>query len=879
MNIAMSLNKIVRQSGYQILGQEQLPSRGAKFLQIPSRLHDKVRNQIAQSYPDGLYSHQTEAINAALKGDDICLATSTASGKSLVYIALAADMILGDIHSRVVAFYPARALIQDQLEKWEAVLNPLNLSFGFIDGSLPVSKRNAVLDQSQVVLMTPDVAHAWLMRNLKAREIRYFLRNIKLLILDEAHTYEGVFGTNMAYFLRRLQAVSKPQRIITSTATLDSPSKFVYQLTGRQPRSFGPEADGSATPPKTILLVKEAVGQSFECMVSLLENLAESYHGKFLAFGDSRKMVEQIVMALKRSANQSAEGEKDIDQAGIHQESGTKAKPESIAKTANVLPYRAGYESVDRNAIQKALAKGYLNGVVSTSALELGIDIGEVDLIVLLNQPPSQKAFWQRVGRAGRKRPGVCLLIDYRGHIADSPLGLQKYVQTPLEQCWLYLQNRFIQYTNALCAVQEYRDFGEDQYDATPFDSVPAKFNHLLENELNPSAPIPQDLQPLKQRAAAGPHREFPIRTGMEKNFRVKQRSGKSLGKLTFSQVLREGYPGAVYYYMGRPYRVKRYHYNRGEILVDNEKYWTTRPQTTTMVFPSFEAGMLKLFRSDDGFLAESEVMISERVTGFVEQRGPSKIEHDYGPSSPFYKREINRYFGTTGVCWWSGDGHPNSVTTARRILEVFCLKFGVQQRDLGIGVFHSRVSPTGILKCRGMCIFDATQGSLRLTERLADSFGEILEEAIFFARLQKDAPAVQELEAIAGCVANLRPQRLEGARVIEPADENDCSTVIAAGENAIYESTQGPMQVVVLEHRSTPHGLMYEVKPFMAKQNDDIASSPTRRAPFVDRNSQKSTLKWLVAAKTIQPIPGETKMVRVNVLTDKSEPLENQIK
>jgi DEAD/DEAH box helicase domain-containing protein len=272
------------------------------------------------------------------------------------------------------------------------------------------------------------------MSNLKVQEIRSFLGDIKILILDEAHVYEGVFGTNMAYFLRRLQAVSKPQRIITSTATLDNPSKFVYQLTGRQPRPFGPEADCSETPPKTILLVKEVADRSFECMVSLLGSLARSYKGKFLAFGDSRRMVEQLVMALKRSANQETKGEKNIDRVGITKEPGLKAKPEDMAEAVRVLPYRAGYESVDRNAIQKALAKGNLTGVVSTSALELGIDIGEIDLIVLLNQPPSHKSFWQRVGRAGRKRPGVCLFIDNRGTIADNPLGLRKYVETPLER-------------------------------------------------------------------------------------------------------------------------------------------------------------------------------------------------------------------------------------------------------------------------------------------------------------------------------------------------------------------------------------------------------------------------------------------------------------
>jgi DEAD/DEAH box helicase domain-containing protein len=212
MTVPIIINEIAQQSGYQILGHERLASRQAKFLPIPSDLHESVRNLIAESYPDGLYGHQAEAIDTGLNGDDICLATSTASGKSLVYMVLAADMILRDNHSKVIAFYPARALIQDQLGKWEAILKPLNLNFGFVDGSLPMQKRLPVLERSRVVLMTPDVAHAWLMSNLNVREISSFLGNIKLLILDEAHIYEGVFGTNMAYFLRRFQAVFSFQK-------------------------------------------------------------------------------------------------------------------------------------------------------------------------------------------------------------------------------------------------------------------------------------------------------------------------------------------------------------------------------------------------------------------------------------------------------------------------------------------------------------------------------------------------------------------------------------------------------------------------------------------------------------------------------------------
>lgn len=865
------VSKIAEQSGFHILGQEVLPGNDAKFLPIPLGLDDRVRNQIIQSYPDGLYGHQAEAIDSCLKGHDICLSTSTASGKSLVFMVIAVDSILKDDTSKVLAFYPARALIQDQIGKWEAILKPFDISLGYIDGGVPMEQRLSILDKSSVVLMTPDVAHAWLMNNLGIQEIRNFLGNIQILILDEAHIYEGVFGTNMAFFLRRLQAVSKIKKIITSTATLNDPTEFVHQITGKQPRSFGPDLDCAGNPQKTILHAQDATGKSFESMVSLLGRLAKFDKGTFLAFVDARRMVEQLVMALKRFPGTENDEDENNHQASIPDEPNGKEEPGDPARNATVLPYRAGYETVDRIEIQKALAKGQLAGVVSTSGLELGIDIGEIDLIVLLNQPPSIKTFWQRIGRGGRKSPGVCLLIDNRGTVADNPGGLKKYIHSPIEPSWLYLNNRYIQYTNALCASLEYREFGEDNYSAAPFSSLPSKFNKFLENEINPTEVIPHDLYPLKQRAQAGPHREFPVRTGMEKSFQVKDRYGSPLGTLTFTQALREAYPGAIHYYMGRPYRVNRFKYRQGEIYVNRAKYWTTRPKAFTMVFPSFEGGILKLFRSDNGFIAESELQVSERVTGFTEQRGSTKEEYEYGPSSTYYQRELNRFFETTGVCWWFLVGHVNSESMASRILEAFCFKFGIQRRDLGFGTFHSNFAPIGPEKCRGMCIFDATHGSLRLTERLAEGFADVLEEAISFARTQKDSLAVHELKQFANFVKDIRQEGIEEIRDIELDDEENWATIIAPGEKAIHESREGPIEVIILEYRYTPHGLMYELKSPERRKKYDIESILSKNVRLSERIAPISGVKWLVPANTIQPIPGVTKMVRVNLVTGES--------
>ena len=869
-----SVKSIAERSGFQIVDQETLPARNAKFLSAPSDLHHDITDYINRDYPDGLYCHQAEAISASLKGDDVCLSTSTASGKSLVFMALAVDLVLRNGALKVLAFYPARALIQDQMEKWGDILKPFGINFGYIDGGVAMEKRLSIIDTSNVVLMTTDVAHAWLMSNLGTHQIKTFLNKIRILILDEAHTYEGVFGTNMAYFLRRLQAVSKLERIITSTATLDKPSEFVYQITGRRPRSFGPDVDCSGSPPRTILLAQEVTGNSFESIVNLLRRITRFNKGKFLAFGDTRRMVEQLVMALKRIP--SHEDDEDANNDRIRTTSGSEVAedPGDSSIGEKVLPYRAGYETVDRNAIQKSLATGDLVGVVTTSALELGIDIGEIDLIILLNQPPSIKAFLQRLGRGGRKREGVCLFIDNRGTVVDRPTGLKKYIDSPVEPSWLYLDNRYIQYTNALCAAVESREYGEDQYDKTAFASLPSKFNQFLENEANPTEIVPHDLYPLKQRAQAGPHREFPVRTGIDRNFQIKDKFGSPLGTVTFSQSLREAYPGPLYYYMGRSYGVNRFKYSQGEIYVHREKYRTTRPKASTMVFPSFGGGLLKLSRSEDGFIAESEMQVSERVTGFIEQRGSTKEEHVYGPSSVFSQRELNRFFETTGVSWWFPDDHTNSEAMALRIIEAFSAKFGIQRRDLGLGAFHSNTSPIGTSKCKGFCIFDATHGSLRLTERLAERFTDVLEEATVFAVAQRDSSAIQELKEFVRFTNDLQPERIDETQEIDFDSEEKWTAIVAPHETAIHDSREGPVEVVVLEYRYTPRGLMYELEPVQRRKKYDITSPLSRNVPLSERIAPISGVKWLVAANTVQTIPGKTKVMQVNLVTGESKPI-----
>jgi DEAD/DEAH box helicase domain-containing protein len=281
-------------AGYQITQNEDLPKRDPEFRAIPPSLSPQIREILERLYPNGLYAHQANAIEAAVAGEDICLSTSTASGKSLVFMSVSADFALGSPPAKTLTLYPARALIQDQIEKWEALLKPVGIRLGYIDGGVSTELRPGILRTSQIVLMTPDVAHAWLLSHLDERAVADFLKSMRLLVLDEAHVYEGAFGTNMAYFLRRLEAAAQRYQVITSTATIGAPAVFIGALLGRSARCFGSDEDRSASPAKTVLLARDTTGKPFDSMVNLLVALTKGLKGHFLAFADSRRMVEQL---------------------------------------------------------------------------------------------------------------------------------------------------------------------------------------------------------------------------------------------------------------------------------------------------------------------------------------------------------------------------------------------------------------------------------------------------------------------------------------------------------------------------------------------------------------------------------------------------------
>ena len=833
---ATVLERLLAQCGFAAVGRQTLPERGGTYASVPKNLHAKARECLEKTYPLGIYSHQAQALQHSLDGADICLSTSTASGKSLVFMATAMHELLSNDSARVLVLYPAKALIQDQLVKWNNLLAPLFLKVGFIDGTVPVAERNEILFRRRVVLMTPDVAQAWLMSNLNEKAVAVFRSNLRLLVLDEAHVYDGVFGTNMAFFLRRLQAVTSRHRLICSTATLGNSCEFIQQLTGRQTIEIGGSEDGARMAQKKIILVRKPAGDTFEAVANLLRLLAQEFPGRFLAFGDSRKLVEMVTAASQRHI--SGDGNVDDDSA----EMGGFSSPGN-----GVLPYRAGYQAQDRKEIQEALTEGRLRGVVATSALEMGLDIGEIDLVLLLDTPASMKSFWQRAGRAGRRQQGICTIIDSRQFIGGSDAGLDEFLARPIEPNWLYLHNRYAQYTNALCAAAESGQI--DGFDRSHFRSLPEQFGQFLDNELNPTTSIDPDLYPLKQASQADPHHEFPLRNGLEKNFRVFTNRRESRGELSFSQVLCEAYPGAVYYYMATTYRVQRLDYRNREIIINRERHYTTKPMRFAMVFPDFGPSVLRLQCSALGFLAEAEMQVSERVTGFKEKRGKTETTYLYEPGSSFSQQPLTRFIRTTGVCWFFPNNQLVSETVANSILQTFCEEYGIQPRDLGVGRFHSQKAPNGASRINGICIFDNANGSLRLTERLAANFPSVVTAALRaeIARGNMDlAESLQQLQEELNDIADvLASVTSAGATEASTASTPDgWMRVIAPGAKAILATTSGTEEVTIAGHFYTPSGLQYHLQ------------------------HTRPGVRWMVKAEALEIINGFTVTQLYNLMT-----------
>ncbi|MFN2569353.1 MAG: DEAD/DEAH box helicase [Candidatus Dormibacteria bacterium] len=373
----------------RLVHEAVLPAAPARHLPWPAGLHPTVRQALAHAGLTRAYAHQAEAIEAALNGADVTVVTPTASGKSMCFVVPVLDAWLRDASARALWLFPTKALAQDQLTALQdlAAHLPDGLRAAPYDGDTPPGVRRLARQEGHIVVTNPDMLHSGILPH-HTRWVRLF-QNLRYVVIDELHSYRGLFGSHLANVLRRLFRLcrfygSSPVAI-TCSATIANPGELAERLLERPvtciTRNGAPRAERRIwfwNPPSAGDLSgvrRSAVLEARRLVAELLRRDLQT-----IAFARSRSSVEILLSYLRRVPPASRHG---------------RAGP--------VRGYRGGYLPLERRAIEAGLRDGSVRAVVSTNALELGIDIGHLDAAVLVGYPGSVAATWQQLGRAGRR--------------------------------------------------------------------------------------------------------------------------------------------------------------------------------------------------------------------------------------------------------------------------------------------------------------------------------------------------------------------------------------------------------------------------------------------------------------------------------------------
>lgn len=713
---------------WSTLHTQQLPARDARITPISDlRVTPPVRAYLERTACAGLWSHQAEAIEAHIRGENVCISTPTASGKTLVFHAAAVERLARDPQATILALYPMKALAQEQGLRWAEALRAAGIdgSVNRIDGNVGSDARAEHCRSSRVIVATPDVIHTWLLTRHGQKRfegIARFLRKLALVVIDEAHIYSGAFGSNAAFVFRRLQHALHLHRrqtsFIAASATMNDPQHHIEQLVGRPFHVIGAEQDGSPRQPVEIVMAKAETTVDFHSSLATLLGHLRDRGERFIAFFDSRKNTEQMAAILQRGEAEREDGER-FDHL----------------LDASILPYKSGYEADHRRVIQERLSNGSLAGVLSTSAMELGLDIPNLHTVVLVGVPISGTSLRQRMGRVGRSGPGRVIVV-HGGSLTDD-VAFQhpdELLTRPLSSSTIYLENRRIQYLHAMALA---RPGGEHEtvaqltrQPAATLESSgvawPPGFLPLCADERE--GRVAMELRDMKRDAGEQPTTTFMIRD-VEPQFEVMMRRGRDsiqLGTLSFSQVMREAYPGAIYYYTGRSYRVQHVDPRARTILVQRHAAGTTKPVPVHSRLTPQKTAAAGL-RFGELYAIETELQLWRAVRGFRETRGGHATQHNYPCTEPvrYSNASFSRTIFTSGVCLvhptLDQDGVDAEVLTSL-LQEAFRLVAPVERQDIDADADTLRVTWGPLSKGRRfLCLFDQASGSLHLTSQLRD--------------------------------------------------------------------------------------------------------------------------------------------------------------
>ncbi len=367
----------------------RIPAREAEFIDIPASIPDPIRNALAKRGVSQLYSHQADAFDAVQQGRNVVVVTPTASGKTLCYNLPVLHRLVEEPEARVMYLFPTKALAEDQVTELQALIDVTgtNIRAFTYDGDTPPDARKAIRERANIVLTNPDMLHAGILPH-HTKWAKAF-ENLRYFVIDELHYYRGVYGSHLANLIRRLKRIcafygSSPQ-FICSSATIANPKELAEALT-ESPFELIDRNGAPAGEKYVVFYNPPVVNRQLGIRRGYLQE-TRRIAGEFLErghqtliFANNRLATELLITYLKAAA----------ERATIPADS--------------IRGYRSGYLPRERREIERKMRDGEIRAIVSTNALELGIDIGSLDAVVMAGYPGTVASTWQRAGRAGRRQ-------------------------------------------------------------------------------------------------------------------------------------------------------------------------------------------------------------------------------------------------------------------------------------------------------------------------------------------------------------------------------------------------------------------------------------------------------------------------------------------
>lgn len=446
---------------------EKTKAKEASWTSLPEGLHPKLEAALKKSGISQLYTHQKTAFELAQAGKNFVIVTPTASGKTLCYNIPTLNQLLKDKNSRALFLFPTKALSQDQQASINELIKAggLDLRVNTYDGDTPSSLRLAARKSARIIISNPDMLHSGIMPN----HIKWitFFQNISYIVIDEVHYYRGIFGSHMANVFRRLRRIlkhygSSPQFICCS-ATIGNPLDLSSRIIGEKLELINENGAPSGeknfvlyNPPLIEMVENRRRGVVLEAQRIALQLIKENI--KTIIFAKSRIRTELISAYINKSL------------ANFYNRN----------YGLRVESYRGGYLPSERRAIEKGLREGEICGVVSTNALELGIDIGGLDAAVLAGFPGAISSVWQQAGRSGRKGNSSLAVLIASNAPLDQFLvkNYQYFLSKPPESAFVNPDNPFILMDHLKCAAFELPFNEQDQ----SFGEVSDLLDFLEEN-------------------------------------------------------------------------------------------------------------------------------------------------------------------------------------------------------------------------------------------------------------------------------------------------------------------------------------------------------------------------------------------------------------